>query len=1193
MKRWRIIGFPALLLLIVLAAFAYLGGSEQGLRQVARLAVHLSGGVLTIDNVSGRLADTWRLEGLRVQTVDVDLRCGRIEARWRPLALLHGAVRMTRLRGEGIDLLIKEDVHDTSPFVLPSLMLPVGVVVDAFEVKDFFIHDDTGFEMSRIERAAGKVAAERRQLFLQGGEISFASAAAHVQGSMGLDGKWPVDLRGGLRIAASEDPDATPLAADFVIGGTLSDPVAQVDLKSPALTKIHLVCTDLFNDTRWQGETTVAEMGGRDVLSLWGVATAADADGQDLRFTDVRVRVSGTMDGYQGTVRMLGKWPASKAWPHLASLPPMAIDVEFAGDSYGFQVPSLAARLPYPLDDGGRGGGELTAKGMVDWREDVRWQVALSGWEVALAPYLPDWTGQMSGAINIGGSLHGDVVSGAMELAALDGDLLGYPLSGSGQVRMDEKGVRVESLGLQSGESTIDVSGTVGDVMGLQVRGDVASLGNFWPEAAGMAHFQATVSGSRGAPEVSFTFDGAGIAYQDIAARSLSGSGESVLSPQGAVTGEFQGQDLRLGSLRFSTLAADVGGTMAGHRARATLSGVDGDIDIELGGALDIGETKAWQGEIRDLLVNLDPYGKWRLKAPATLRVGVDGIALASACLAQGEASLCLEGEWQSGACGPWRLNADLDSFACGLFHQWRLFPWPVAGRLAVLARLQGEGTRLVRGNAGVTVPKLHMTVHDEDGKEQRLQWTDTLFSLELADTGLVTIAKTRLQDGGAIDAAIRVDGFGDLATSWAGLPVRGEIGLDIKDLTPLTFLSNYMVKPTGSVKGAFTLSGRVGSPSLSGELRQKDGDIFVPATGITLEELYLSVMMKGEAEGMALILEANSGVGQIRAAGNVARREDGWRADVNVTGKEFELAHLTEYEVVIDPDLHLVIEDGVARVSGKVLVPRAVIAVNQVEGSVAASDDVIILDEKDRGKKALPLSGMVTVELGRDVNVDSFGLKGRVEGSVIVTAAPGLPWTGKGNLTVHDGIYVLRDRALDVTRGHFSFIGGTLDNPGIEVLAQRKSNQKTVGLLVSGTIDDMEVKLFSDPPMAEGEILTALLSGRPYSGTNHQVSKTVREATAGVGLERGGALFGDLLAGLEERLPVDDIYMESGAEASDVSVIVGKELFKDLYISYGYDPFKAAGIFKARYDLWRRFSVETEVGADQTGADLLWSIEK
>ncbi len=102
-----------------------------------------------------------------------------------------------------------------------------------------------------------------------------------------------------------------------------------------------------------------------------------------------------------------------------------------------------------------------------------------------------------------------------------------------------------------------------------------------------------------------------------------------------------------------------------------------------------------------------------------------------------------------------------------------------------------------------------------------------------------------------------------------------------------------------------------------------------------------------------------------------------------------------------------------------------------------------------------------------------------------------------------------------------------------------------------------------------------------------------MQETVAGVGFERGGAILGDIFSGIEDQFLLDNIYMESGEDASDVSVMIGKELIKDLYISYGYDPFKASGIFKARYDLWKRFSVETEIGAEQTGADLLWSIEK
>ena len=473
-------------------------------------------------------------------------------------------------------------------------------------------------------------------------------------------------------------------------------------------------------------------------------------------------------------------------------------------------------------------------------------------------------------------------------------------------------------------------------------------------------------------------------------------------------------------------------------------------------------------------------------------------------------------------------------------------------------------------------------------------------------------MAKSRFQDGSALDATIIIGGFGDgqgrpnaagardggsgdLSALWQGLPVQGEIGLDVKDLAPVAVLSNYTVKPTGSMKGTFAVQGRVGNPRFSGELRQIQGNVFIPVTGITLENLLLSVMVQGEGEGMRLILDTASGPGKIRIAGDITRDEqDRWQVDATATGKEFEVAHLPDYEILLDPDLHFALRAGVMQVNGKVLVPCASVTIKEVAGSVTASSDVVVVDGGAEGeKKDLPLKGTVIVELGSDVSVNAFGLKGQLLGSVTVSDAPGLPLIGKGSLTLHDGIFVVRDRALDISRGRFFFLGGPLDNPGIDVLAQKKTKNKTVGVLASGTVNDMDLKLFSDPPMAEDAILTELLAGRSYSGTSHQVSNTVGAVATGLGLTRGGAFVEDILARLENQFALDDIYVESGEKSSDVSVMIGKELSKDLYISYGYDPFTSAGIFKARYDLWKGFSVETEVGADKTGADLLWSIEK
>jgi translocation and assembly module TamB len=326
---------------------------------------------------------------------------------------------------------------------------------------------------------------------------------------------------------------------------------------------------------------------------------------------------------------------------------------------------------------------------------------------------------------------------------------------------------------------------------------------------------------------------------------------------------------------------------------------------------------------------------------------------------------------------------------------------------------------------------------------------------------------------------------------------------------------------------------------------------------------------------------------------------QGGWRIDATATGQDFEVAHLSEYEITIDPDLRLVARDGILSVSGKALIPKAVVVIGELDNSVSASSDVVFIDGADDSEKAgLPITGTVNVELGPDVNVDAFGLKGRLQGGLVVSASPGLPLTGKGIVTVHDGIFVVKDRALEISRGRFSFLGGPLDNPAIDVQAQKKNKNKTVGVLVTGTVSDFDLKLFSDPPMAESAILTELLAGRSHSGTQRQVSSAVGGVVSTIGLQRSGAFLENMLGELEEQFLLGGIYMESGANftdenSSDVSVMIGRELFEDMYISYGYDPFNAAGIFKARYDLGKGFSVETEVGAGQTGADLLWSIDK
>ena len=1184
MKRWWLIILVLLPLLIVLAALALLGQTEQGLRQLARGAVQVSGGTLAIEDVQGKLAGRWQLDGLQVRTTDIDLNLKKVVVQWQPLALFQGTVRIVSFHGEGVELLIKEgQAQEKTSSVLPEALgmdgpvswspwtalrrhlLPGGLVLEIFELKDVSVNDITGMELLRVDKVNLELAGGKDQVTLKRFEFSTPWASVYVQGSVGLGGKWPLDLRGGW---VMEKKEAEHFAADFLLHGTLTEQLsAQVDFQSPVRTRLNVSCSDPLGDLRWQADAALAQIRLTEVNPDW----------PELELVSADIRASGTKTEYQVAVQLEGSWAQS---------PQARIEAELAGDLGGLGVSSLIVQLPE---------GQLTAQGTVGWQDGLNWQLELEGEEINPEPYFPDWQGRINARMSSSGRWQGDVLTGDMQLVALNGDLLGYPLSGSGSVAVSKDGVQVKELLLQSGESELAVTGTVGPgtkegAVDLHLRFDTENLGNLLPEAGGTAHFQGTVQGSRQAPEFSFELDGGTISYQDIVLQTLSGSGRGIFSPQGEVKVVFEGRGLQVGESVFSALSLDLGGTMTRHQLQAQLTGADGEIDLLLSGGL---AEQSWQGEIRELLLRLDSYGDWQLKSPAAMRVNGEGFDLAAVCLEQEDNRICLQGGWQSS--GEWHLDADLEPFASELLYQWNLSSLPVEGSLVASVRAAGLGTRLVKGEARLSAPELQVALLDEEGREQLLRWTKTLLTLELVDSRLIGVAATRFQDGNTIDATIEVDQFGDLASAWEEMLVQGEIVVDAKDLSSITLLSNYSVMPTGSMKGTFTVEGRVGAPRLSGELRQISGAVFIPATGITLEELLLSVVAREGKEGMHLVLDAVSGPGNVRVVGDITwGTQEGWQVDAIAMGKNFEVAHLPDYEIIIDPDLRLVLREGVMHVDGKVLVPRAVITIKEFDGPVAASRDVVLVDSLDEDKRMdLPLVAAVLVEMGPDVRIDSFGLKGRLAGGLTVNYVPGLSVTGRGSLTLHEGVFILRNRPLDIARGRFFFTGNPLENPGIDVLAQKKTKNKTVGVIVSGTVSDMELKLFSDPPMAESDILTELLAGRPVSGTSSQIGSIVGAVATGIGFEEGGSFVGDLTSRLQDQLGLDDIYVEGGASSTEMSVMIGKELFEDLYISYGYDPFSATSIFRARYDLWKGFSVETEVGADKTGADLLWSIEK
>jgi translocation and assembly module TamB len=264
---------------------------------------------------------------------------------------------------------------------------------------------------------------------------------------------------------------------------------------------------------------------------------------------------------------------------------------------------------------------------------------------------------------------------------------------------------------------------------------------------------------------------------------------------------------------------------------------------------------------------------------------------------------------------------------------------------------------------------------------------------------------------------------------------------------------------------------------------------------------------------------------------------------------------------------------------------------------SVQTSEDVILVNGRTEVREndwPFPLD--LDVQAGDDVRIKGYGLDGRLTGQLNVKTTRDELLTGKGELDLVEGTFSLYGRSLDIERGRVLFTGGPIENPGIDVRAQKKVGEEeakgsgyTVGVDISGLVQDLQYHLFSDPSMDDTEILSMMIVGHSLANSSEEEGNLLEAAAVTLGL-KGST---DFIQDLGSMLLIDDLHLEGSSTKENVSLVVGKRVTKDLYIGYDINMFSQQGEFRVRYDLKKGFSVETHSSSQSTGADFLYSFEK
>ncbi|MGR0481965.1 MAG: translocation/assembly module TamB domain-containing protein [Candidatus Electronema sp. V4] len=890
------------------------------------------------------------------------------------------------------------------------------------------------------------------------------------------------------------------------------------------------------------------------------------------------------------------------------------ITLSLSGSTLKFRehaLASLEVTADAALTDGGmtvhdvhavaEGKSAVQLRGSLGWKDGLSWQADVKAAELDPGLIAPDWPGAINAELRSQGSKTADSLAAAVQIDKLDGRLRGFPLQGSGTAAFDGSSLAVDGLRLQSGSTFVQASGTanMAKELALSFKAGSDDLASLAPQAGGSFRLEGAVSGTAQQPAVSLNASGSKLRFQDHSLKELKAAVKADLAADGQVDAEIKADGIQLGKESVTQASLRAKGGAAQHRLDFTAAGSPGTLRLAAEGGW---KEQQWQGQLAELELRNPQFGTWKTEQAADLLLSAERCALSGFALTQDQVRAAVNGQWTKA--GGWQAQAQLDRLSLALLEQWNL-PVPenlpeMKGVLAVSAAAQGQGALPQQAELTVSLPELALTAEDyeEEGKRATWRWTDNQVAATLKNDTLRLTAQTKFQDGSTAALNASVGKCGDFS-KLEQMPLSGKAVINIMDIAPLTQLTGYAVQTQGGFGGTVDLRGTAAHPELDGLLALKkglsgEGKIHVPAAGINLRELRLTAA--GDGSSNQLDLTAVSGQGKLRASGEISRKPgQPLAAEVSIKGENFQAADLPEYNVLISPDLKLKYSEKGTVLSGKLVVPKARIAPKGFSGAVSSSKDVAVVDGKDGpAANSLPFSAAIALDMGKDVEVDAFGFKGFLDGGLKISAKPEQTVTALGAIYLLDASVDFEGVALQLTEGRIFYQGGPIDQPGLDIRASKTVNKVEAGIHLTGGVDDMNIKLFSDTPMQDSEILSWLLSGQNSMSSSRGGNAALSPAAAALSKVGGGALLKSVnpLAALDME-DFLDVSIGGGKEASDVSLVMGKEIYKDLYISYGKDLTGEGGSFRARYDLKYGFSVESETTAKTTGADLIWSLEK
>lgn len=826
---------------------------------------------------------------------------------------------------------------------------------------------------------------------------------------------------------------------------------------------------------------------------------------------------------------------------------------------------------------------------------------------------------------------------GHLRTDSLQADWQAQTLRLNAELDLSQQALEVRKLNASYGGTRLNATGAVNDR--LNFRWDLTAPDlSILPNLAGTLSATGQLSGARQNPALTATVNADGLRYS---AGSEAGSAvlvldqltarvqSSGLSQDSTVQVQAQANSLlRDKQLLVKELLLSLNGKVGEHQLNLSLVAPDyGDLRLAISGELHApnnpapvaeptmaaadSEATQWLGRLTAMTVAPKHQTVWQLNEPAVLSVSAASVQLQKTCLYAEEQTLCADyarhvnqgaADQGVGATVEQHALAQLENFSIA-----QLNPWLASWELQAMGKADGQ-IELIQSPEHSAV-QIHANLN---GENWQLELPDTVAMAvqPTADDGVQTTPSRVLpiasvdvqfeqQETMKLRANLVVDdnrfAQADIATDralgeqpFAETKLSGLANIVWADLRTVPIPPSIGVELAGRLDSELKLGGTFHKPDIDLHTEISDGALAIQSVGLELKALNLSANSTAPNR-VAIKGSAYSGAGQLELAGDLNFIDfEKPEASLSIVGENLDLLQTSDMDVKGGVDLKLALADRVTDVRGKIAIAEANITIGASENVILESDDVVLAGEQEAIQAARQRLKIV-VDLGSNTRLVAAGLNAKLGGKLEVNQRPGELITGRGQITISDGVYRAYGEQFLVSDGRLIFDGSSIDNPSLDVQASKEVDDVTAGVRVSGRAQSPHLDLYSNPSMSDQDILAVLVFGKPVSSLTSEDSLTLLKIAASLRGD-GPDRFTQMTNRLQESLGLTELELRLDGE--DTELVAGKQLSSKFYVGYGYGLLDAAQSLVLRYKINDLWSIQGDFGAN-SGADLRYQLER